>query len=139
MSHCIEWRRDRRHIVLPICIVRPAPSDLTAYSGTALLDTGATATGITARVARHLDLTPRGKRLLGSARGEEQVQRYLFRVGLTPDRDPDEPPAFPFLFEDVEGFELRDNFRLDVLLGMDVLSQCDFQMDRRGRCRLAFG
>jgi len=52
---------------------------------------------------------------------------------------PGDPPTFPFLFDDVVGFELRDNFHLDMLLGMDVLNQCDFSMNRSGVCRLIAG
>lgn len=48
-------------------------------------------------------------------------------------------PAFPFVFEGVSGFELAETFQLDALLGMDVLGQCDFSMDRAGLCRLQFG
>jgi hypothetical protein len=109
------------------------------YEGSALLDTGATVSGITPRVARALDLAPRGKRPLESARAEEQAERYLFRIGLNPDRAPGEPPAFSFVFEDIVGFELGEHFHLDMLLGMDVLSQCMFQMDAAHRCQLTVG
>ena len=76
---------------------------------------------------------------LSAPRGEEQAERYLFRIGLAGSTAPNAPPAFPFLFDDVVGFELRDNFHLDMLLGMDVLCRCDFSMDRYGVCRLAAG
>lgn len=140
MSLSIEWYHDRRRIVLPVVILRPEPSaDLSGFEGSALLDTGATTTGITPHVARTLGLVGRGKRLLGSARGEEQAERYLFRVGLHSDREAADPPCFPFIFDDIVGFELKDNFLLDALIGMDVLARCDFSMDRGARCRLEFG
>ncbi len=140
MSVHIEWQHDGRRIVLPVLVLRPTPStDLTSYPAQALVDTGATISGITPRVARSLELPPRGKRPLGSARGEDQAERYLFRFGLMPALPADAPPAFPFLFDDVVGFELRDHFHFDMLLGMDVLGQCDFSMDRNGVCRLAAG
>ena len=103
-----------------------------------MLDTGSTTSGITQRVARALNLVRRGKRPLGSAQGEGQAERYLFRIGL-PASGPADAPRFPFIFEDVEGFELVDSFRLDALIGMDVLNQCDFQTGRDGLCRLTFG
>jgi hypothetical protein len=109
---------------------------LRGFEAAALLDTGSTTSAITPRVAQKLKLTPRGKRPLGSAQGEGQAERYLFRVGL---RAPSEQPAFPYVFADVSGFELAEAFSLDALLGMDVLGQCDFAMDRRGLCRLSFG
>jgi predicted aspartyl protease len=137
MSHCVEWQHDGRRIVLPVIILQPAPStDLTGYSAQALLDTGSTTSGITPRVAQSLGLAKRGKRPLGSAQGEGQAERYLFRVGL---RVPSEGPAFPFIFDDVSGFELAATFQLDSLIGMDILRRCGFEMHPDGRCSLEFG
>jgi hypothetical protein len=62
------------------------------------------------------------------------VERYLFRVGLSIEGSP-----VPFVFEEIIGFELKNASSFDVLLGMDVLGQCDFSMTRDGRCRLGFG
>jgi hypothetical protein len=122
---------------LPVVILPPTPStDLTGYDGMALVDTGSTTTGITPRVARHLSLPKRGKRPLGSAQGEGQAERYLFRVGVQP---PSDGPSFPYVFDDVIGFELAETFQFDALLGMDLLRQCDFAIFRPGGCRLVFG
>jgi hypothetical protein len=137
MSHSVEWRHDGRRILLHVIVLPPAPStDLTGFEATALLDTGSTTTGITPRVAESLGLTPRGKRPMGSIHGEGQAERFVFRLGV---RLPNTEPSFPFVFEDVEGFELRESFQLDVLLGMDILRQCGFEMSRDGRCSLTFG
>jgi hypothetical protein len=137
MSHTIEWRHDGRRIVLPVIILPPDPAtDLNGIEAVALLDTGSTTSGITPRIARALDLTKRGKRPLGSAQGEGQAERYLFRVGLKP---PLEQPTFPYIFGDVSGFELSDSFQLGALIGMDILRECDFEMRRDGLCRLRFG
>jgi hypothetical protein len=137
MSHCIEWRHDGRRVLLPVLLFPPKPSiDLTGFEAIALVDTGSTTSGITPRVARGLGLLKRGKRPLGSARGEGQVERYLFRVRLRP---PSDTPRFPYVFDDVSGFELVESFQFDALVGMDVLGQCDFEMHRDRRCRLGFG
>jgi predicted aspartyl protease len=137
MSHCIEWQHDRRRILLPVLILAPAPStDLTGIEAIALVDTGSTTTGITPRVAKRLGLARRGKRPIGSIQGEGQAERYIFRIGLPL---PDAAPSFPYVFDDVEGFELRDGFEPDALLGMDILRQCDFSIERSGRCKLSFG
>lgn len=109
---------------------------MTGIEAVALLDTGSTTSGITTRIAKYLGLAPRGKRPIGSIQGEGQAERFLFRVAL---QFPDSEPTFPFVFEDVEGFELREGFQLDVLIGMDVLRQCDFAMSRTGLCSLTFG
>lgn len=120
-----------------VTILPPTPStDLTGYEGRALVDTGSTTSGIVPRVARHLFLPKRGKRPLGSAQGEGQAERYLFRVGVIAAT---EQPSFPFVFDDVIGFELAETFQFDALLGMDLLRQCDFILDRHGGCKLIFG
>jgi hypothetical protein len=113
----------------------PAPTaDLTAVAASALLDTGSTTSGVTREIATRLALPQLGRQPLGSARGEEWVERYLFRIGLQTEDAP-----LPFVFEEVNGFELRNGFAFDALIGMDVLSHCDFAMERTGRCRLSFG
>jgi hypothetical protein len=137
MSHCIEWRHDGRRVVVPIVILPPEPTtDLSGCEAAALLDTGSTTSAITPRIAKRLGLPKRGKRPLGSAQGEGQAERYLFRIGFLP---PSDAPTFPFVFADVSGFELSDAFTLDALIGMDVLRHCDFEMLRSGACRLRFG
>lgn len=137
MSQSIDWRHDGRKVILPVVILPPMPSaDLTGVDAVALLDTGSTTSGITPRIAHALGLQKRGKRPIGSAQGEGQAERYLFRIGLRPLSD---QPSFPFLFDDVSGFELADSFQLAALIGMDILRQCDFSIDRDGSCRLVFG
>src|SRR3569623_3181134 len=101
MPHSIERRHDGRRVLLPVLILPPTPStDLTGVEAMALLDTGSTTTGVTARVARSLCLAPKGKRPIGSIQGEGQAERYLIRVALKLPQ-----PSFPFVFDDVEGFE----------------------------------
>ena len=137
MSHRIDWGHDGRRILLPVLILQPTPStDLTGFEGSALVDTGSTTSGVTPHVARALGLAKRGKRPLGSAQGEGQAERYLFRVGVQP---AGQAPAFPYVFEDIIGFELAESFQFDALLGMDVLKQCDLTILRTGRCALQFG
>ncbi len=89
-------------------------------------------------VARELGLVGIGKRPLVSARHDDQVERYVFRVGLRAS-DVATEPTIPFVFEAVIGFELRAGFRFEALLGMDILRQCDLTMMRNGRCSLLFG
>ena len=77
-----EWRHDGRRVFVPILILRPSPaSDITHRRVSALLDTGATATGIARRFAVELGLSGRGKKRLISAQGAGYAERYLFRVG----------------------------------------------------------
>ena len=103
-----------------------------------MLDTGSSVSGLALNLAESLKLQRLGKRPLTSAQGQGQVERFAFRVGLWPDQGNSEP-AFPFVFEEVIGIELTNVFEFNALIGMDILSQCDFAMDREGRCSLSFG
>lgn len=136
----LEWKREPRRILLPIQILRPFPvTELTGAEATALLDTGSSVSGVASALAKRLGLHGLGKRPLVSAQGEGQVERYAFRVGFLPDRSPDDPPSFPFVFDEVIGIELTNAFEFDALLGMDILRHCDFSMNRSGHCSLRFG
>jgi hypothetical protein len=139
MSHRIEWLRERRRILLPVIVLAPFPvTDLTGSEATALIDTGSSVSGVSLAVANSLGLADLGKRPLKSAQGEGQVERYAFRIGVIADGTGSEP-AFPFVFEEVIGIELTNAFEFNSLIGMDILSQCDFLSDRTGRCSLTFG
>jgi hypothetical protein len=136
----IEWLREPRRVLVPIIVLAPFPvTDLTGVSGKALLDTGSSVSGVSTAVAEDLGLARLGKRPLTSAQGQGQIERYAFRVGMVPAHASGATPAFPFVFDEVVGIELTNAFEFDARLGMDILRQCDFSMDRTGRCRLAFG
>ena len=136
----LEWKREPRRILLSIQILRPFPvTELTGVDARALLDTGSSVSGIASKLASRLGLLRLGKRPLVSAQGEGQVERFAFRVGLLPDHSPEDAPSFPYVFEEVIGIELTNAFEFDALLGMDILRQCDFTMDRSGNCSLRFG
>jgi predicted aspartyl protease len=139
MSHRIDWRRERRRILLPTLILRPYPvTDLSGVEATALVDTGSSVSGIAVSLAQSLGLVGLGKRPLRSAQGEGHVERYAFRVGLKPDVSAEEI-AFPYVFDEVIGIELTNAFEFNALIGMDILSRCDFTSMRSGGCCLTFG
>lgn len=112
-------------------------------TATALLDTGATVSGVGPRIIRQLTLLSSGKNRLGSATDEAFVDYYLFRLGLfsTEQLQLDQlgPGDLPFLFDEIDGFSWSRQTDFDVILGMDVLSRCDLHLDRSGRCVLQFG
>lgn len=136
----IEWRREKRRILLPVLILAPYPAtDLSGAEATVLIDTGSSVSGVASKLADTLKLTRLGKRPLTSAQGLGQVERYAFRVGLRPGEVASIPPSFPFVFEEVIGIELTNAFEFDALIGMDILGQCDFEMRRDRSCRLRFG
>ena len=136
----IEWRRDRRRILLPIQILAPFPiTDLRGADAIALIDTGSSVSGIASGLAERLGLKGQGKRPLVSAQGQSEVERYSFRIGLPGGSSSGAGPRFPFIFSEVIGMELTNAFEFNALVGMDVLGQCDFTMERAGRCSLTFG
>lgn len=108
-------------------------------TGRALIDTGSTTTGVTAKIAERLGLRSIGKRLISTVDGEKHIDRFIFRVGLVGQTAEHDAPTFPFVFEEVVGFELLDSFSFDVLLGMDILRQCELLIAPGNRCRLTFG
>jgi hypothetical protein len=137
----IEWVREPRRILLPVLVLAPFPiTDLSGVRGRALMDTGSTVSGVSTAVADALGLARLGKRPLTPAQGQGQVERLAFRIAFdTASPAASEARSFPFVFEEVVGIELTNAFEFDLLLGMDILRQCDFSMTRDGRCRLSFG
>lgn len=113
------------------------PVDFAGFEARALIDTGATVSGIGPRVVAALGLRSYGKKPLGSATEERMMDYYLFRLGFP--ADPQGQPSWPFIFERVDGFSWSRDTTFDVILGMDILLQCDLRLERAGRCRLNFG
>jgi gag-polyprotein putative aspartyl protease len=129
-----DGRRVGRRILLDILVLRPdPPSDLTSLSVRALLDTGATASAVGRATAEAMSLPSIGKRPIVTAGGTVMAEHYLFRAGFA------QPGGYPFVFDDLTGFELFNADRFDAVLGMDVLSRCDVLLYRDGRCHLDFG
>lgn len=137
----IEWRHDGRRIVIPAAILRADdPADLSFHPVTALVDTGATSSGIMPSVVEALDLAPVGKRLVKAAHGEAMVDTFVFRIGLFPQTtDNGMQPSFPYVFEAIMGLHFGPSEHFDAIVGMDILGQCDFSVTRNRSCRLAFG
>jgi hypothetical protein len=64
MPRTIEWRHDGARLVVPVTVYPPLTGAmLEGVAGRALIDTGSTTTGITARIAQPLGLRSIGKRL----------------------------------------------------------------------------
>ena len=127
-------RRKGKKLLIPIQILRPAPAiDLTPFEATALLDTGATSSGVSRTVADTLGLPSIGKEPINTAGGTVLANRYLFRIAFA------RTGEFPFVFDDITGFELVYHRAFQAVIGMDVLGRCDFTMARDGLCRLRLG
>jgi len=140
MSRTIEWQHDGSRLVVPVIVYPPLTgARLEGIAGKALIDTGSTTTGVTAKIAQKLGLQSIGKRLISTVGGEKHIDRYIFRIGLDGRAADNDAPTFPYVFEEVVGFELLDSFSFDVLLGMDILRQCELLIAPGNRCRLRFG
>lgn len=137
----LEGRHDGRQILLPVAILgSDDPSDLTHTMGVALLDTGSTTSAVSPRIIAQLGLIANGKRLMRVATEERMVERYLFRVGLFEKASSNVASTrFPYVFAECNGFAIRSADHFDVILGMDVLGQCDFSADRKGYWRIGYG
>jgi Aspartyl protease len=133
----IEGRHDRRRIIIPIAVlVSHNPHDLSFELFQALVDTGATASGLGPNVVDRLGLKSHGKRPLGSATEERQLPFYVFRLGLF---DAGDTNKLPYIFGDLNGFGWPHRKDFDVILGMDVLSQCGLNMTSDARWSIRFG
>lgn len=101
--------------------VRQGNKPLRVADFTALWDTGATASVITAKVVAALGLQPAGKQKVFNANGSAVVNRYMVCIRM-PNR-----VIFPCLAV-TEGC-LKD---ADMLIGMDVISRGDFSLSNFG-------
>lgn len=136
----LSGRHDGRRILIPVAVLRSDnPADLTFVHGTALLDTGATSSGIGSRIVEELKLESYAKRRLVVATEDRMVDYFLFRLGLFAPDDPAGAIRLPYVFAETDGFAIRASKDFDVLLGMDVLRQCDLNLRRSGTWTLQFG
>ncbi len=109
----------------------------------ALLDTGAQVTMISKRAAKQIGLRPIGKVSVQGVSGTNYHNNYLFQVAFvipTGAQNAGEIELSVHIFyKPVEGAELSitgDQF--DVLLGMDILSNCSLAIEGSGTFSLSF-
>lgn len=135
----IEIRADKRRLLCDILVLGPSSAvDFDGYRARALIDTGATVSGIGPKAIEALGLKSYGKRPLGSATEERMVSYYLFRLGIMGNDEPN-TPRWPYVFDRVDGFSWERPMAFDVIIGMDILQQGDLRLTRDGRCVLDFG
>lgn len=134
----LSGNHDGRRVLVPVAVLgADNPADLTHVKGTALLDTGATASALTPRFVEKLGLISTGKRPIMVATEQRLVDFFVFRIGLFAGSL--EQARWPHVFAETEGFQVRQSHNFDVLLGMDVITQCDLVIDRFAKWRLTFG
>lgn len=116
---------------------RPAPVNVSLY--TALADSGASHTCISAKVISDLNLQPIGKVPVGGVHGSQMTNGYQFQVAIMFIQG--QPNASGTVLTSahvtaVSGVEFIPNGPFDVLLGRDVLCQGLFSMSFDGRAVL---
>jgi len=87
-----------------------------------------------------LKLLPVGKRPVMVATEQRLVDFYLFRLGIFPSSSMSLGEGkIPYVFAETDGFLIHQTHNFDVLLGMDVLQDCNFELLRDGNWSLSFG
>lgn len=134
----ISGQIENRRILLQVEVFSSLdPLDITSVSFMALLDTGATASWISRTVVDRFGFRAIGKKPVVVATEVRLRDSYAFRLGL---HDSDaESVELPIVFAETIGFMIDQASGFDVLLGMDILSECDFSMERNGWWKLDFG
>ncbi len=116
------------HITPPAETEVSISSDKTMFSS--LLDTGAKQTGISKNVIKKLGLKSKGIAHIKAINRQENAKFYEIHLILSILRtEGNKQDLMLRTFQSLQVFEfamVHHNF--DVLLGMDVLSQCDFHM-----------
>ena len=122
-------------LILPIGFTKPDSNLNPPKNYNALIDTGASCTGITKNIIADLGLVPSGKQPVGGVHGKQPTNIYQFQVGIAFALGPAAPTGlvqanvmtFP-----VVGTEFISGSNFDVLLGRDVLCRGVFSMSFDG-------
>lgn len=139
----IGWRHEGKRLVLPVAvlpsIVADNPHDLDLTE--ALIDTGATGTGLRPDVANRLAIPGRGRRRVLTANGDILVPEYRIRLGFYPGIYTAEAQApsgvMPYMLDlGLLAHALHEHFPYAMLIGMDVLQHCDLSIRRDRSAKL---
>jgi hypothetical protein len=137
----IRWRHSGHRLLLPVAVLPSAAADNAheIHVIHALIDTGATGTGLRPDVAAALAVPGRGKRRVVTANGDMLVPEYRIRIGFYCGIFDEQPLAQgnPYVLEfGLLVHALREHFGYAMLIGMDVLSYCDLRLGRDGSAAL---
>lgn len=121
-------------------VLRPGSSD-TVWSFSnyrALVDTGASRSGISSRVIAEQELYRHGSIPIVNARSTEIHGKYWVNLGLWPDASGSGQEKSggraPFVFpQPFEVIDVAANERFEVILGWDVLKDADFSYQSHDR------
>lgn len=132
----IKWAHDRRQLFLPAAVIPSITAFNHSHSATvtALLDTGATKTGIRPDFVSTLELAKRDRAPVQTANGTRLADLFLARLGFWPGEPEDDFAAksvaeLPYVLDREFLIQsLLPDFPHEMLLGMDVLGMCEFRV-----------
>ena len=128
----VSFRHDRRQIIIAAAAVDPNdPSRFHRLN--ALLDTGATMSGLRREIADLLSLPRQGKMVITTPSGDHATRLYRVRIGLYPSGE------HPYVLPDAYlAIQCSPGEAFDMLIGMDVIGRCDLQILSNGSGTLSF-
>jgi hypothetical protein len=155
---CIWGQHNNSQLFCPVAILPPNAPAVVAAGGhfpgpvhvvPALVDTGATVTGIASTLAARLQMQPIGKVSVHGVGGIQAHNSHLFVVAfpfaLPPGASP--PPSAPagqppiqlqILHKLIQGCEFPGGANFEVLLGMDVISTGSLVVQGNGTFSFSF-
>lgn len=100
----------------------------------ALIDTGADGTSIVRSLARTSGFRSLGKRPVVGVGGSNFHRTWAVYLGFFPEesQSSDQQGGLRILDEPLLAVEIPDNQWFEVIIGRDVLNQCDFSLKRGG-------
>jgi predicted aspartyl protease len=116
-----------KHIVFDIHLSITYPSRITGnvtintinnWKVTAMIDTGATISGITSRMVKRMGLNSHGEYSFIHAKGKGTSPVYFFDVVFPKNK----------VFENIEAIEINDEHNVDFVIGMNIISQGDMAL-----------
>ena len=115
----------------------PAPLAFRVELCKALIDTGAQLTCVTIKAVLTYGLSYFGKTMVRSARDERPHRVYLFYLGINCETnvvfdDVETTRSYYLLSQVQQAIQIPDNSQFDVIIGMNILSRCDFSITRHG-------
>jgi hypothetical protein len=126
----------------------PVPAEVGAISGAhsipliqcrALLDTGADGTSICRLLAQSSHLRSYGKRSVIGINGQNYHRTWGLYLGFfipAISQQQTLSPTFHILPEPLLAIEIPDNQWFEIIIGRDILQQCDFSLKRGGTFEL---
>lgn len=104
----------------------------------ALIDTGARRTCVSEKIVQDIGLKRIGRADVWNVKRSEAHWTYLFHVGVWPDTEDGSPTSIYGIGEEIEGIDVGNHPYFDVLIGMDIISQCRLLIEPNGTFELSF-